>query len=136
MHKVEIRLTTEGNEPAVGFEVYTEALKDGKYVEMAPMREVASGGSPLIMFLEGDERVIVVAKANNGRLVFDKDQNANVRVEDAGEKARREEREAQIEKNKNQAKTQTQSSIAPAVAPRPGSSSANPPSPLPNVSKR
>jgi hypothetical protein len=100
MHKVEIRFTNEGNQPVANFEVYTEALKDGSYVEMAPMQKVASDNLPLVMFLEADERVIVVAKGNAYRMVFDKGQNANVRLETEEEVARRKEQEAHMDKSR------------------------------------
>jgi hypothetical protein len=94
MHKVELRLTNEGSDPTNVFEVYVEGFKDGNYTESSPMRAVNGGGSPIVMFLEADERVIVVAKGNKGRMVFDKDQNANVRVETEEEIAYRKELEA------------------------------------------
>jgi hypothetical protein len=99
MHKVEIRFTHEGDAPSAMFEVYTECLKDGNYVELAPMRKVASDATPIVMFLEGDERVIVVAKADEGRMVYDKDQNANVRVPTEAERTDREARDANIAKS-------------------------------------
>lgn len=93
MHKVEIRLTNEGNEDAANvFEVYNETLGDKGYEETAK-QEVSGGGAPVVMFLELNERVIIVAKGNAGRLVFDKEQNANVRVETEEEKKYRAERE-------------------------------------------
>lgn len=100
MHKIEIRLTNEGQEPECNFEVYSETLKDNVYVEMAPMREIASGGSPVVMFLEDNERVIVVAKGNAYRMIYDKDQNANVRVPTEEEAERQKQREAMLEKSK------------------------------------
>lgn len=100
MHRVEIRLTNEGTEsPSANFEVYTETLKDGQYIETQPGAVVAGGGAPIIQFLEDNERIIVVAKANTGRLVYDKDQNANIRVETEEEVKRREDREANVAKS-------------------------------------
>lgn len=100
MHRVEIRLTNEGTEsPSANFEVYTETLKDGQYIETAPVSVVAGGGAPIIQFLEDAERIIIVAKANTGRLVYDKDQNANIRVETEEEVKRREDREANVAKS-------------------------------------
>lgn len=100
MHKVEIRLTNEGlDQPNANFEVYTETLKDNNYVELAPVRLVAGGGTPLVMFLDNNERVVVVAKSDVGTLVYDKDQNANVRVENEQERKDREAREANIAKS-------------------------------------
>lgn len=97
MHKVEIRLTNEGNDDAANvFELYSETYRDGGYVEMAPMQSVAGGGPPIVMFLEPDERVIVVSKGNKGKIVFDKEQNANVRVETDEEKKQRAEYEARV----------------------------------------
>lgn len=96
MHKVDIRLTNEGNETTNVFELYTEALKDGRYVETQPMQEYQGGGAPIVLFLEQDERVIIVAKGNKGRIVFDKEQNANIRVETEEEKKERAEREERI----------------------------------------
>jgi hypothetical protein len=99
MHRVEIRLSHEGNDPSANFEVHTETLKDGNYVELAPMRTVASDLAPMIMFLDPNERVVVVAKANTGRLVYDKEQNANIRVETEAEIEARKQREANLAKS-------------------------------------
>lgn len=95
MHKVELRLTNEGNDTNNVFELYTEALLDDKgYAESGPMQSVAGGGAPVVLFLEADERIIVVAKGNKGQLVFDKEQNANVRVETEDERKWRAEADA------------------------------------------
>lgn len=98
MHRVEIRLTQAGDAPQSTFEVYNETLKDGKYVELSPMRVVASDGPPIVLFLEGDERVVVVAKADTGQMVYNKEQNANVRVPTEAEEKDRLAREENLKK--------------------------------------
>ena len=80
MHRLELRMSSEGGDIGNTFEVSTEALKDGKYVETAPKREIVGDVSPLVFMLEPYERVTIMAKVPMGELVFDKDQNANLRV--------------------------------------------------------
>lgn len=83
MHKLEIRFSS--TDEMREFEVYTEKIVDGRYVPVGgePLMEVMNSEStPMVKMLEGDERVIIVAKTKKYRYVYDKDQNANIRVEE------------------------------------------------------